>query len=245
MVKNEDSAHKSDHHVPNFRKWVKRLTIILTSVLLLTMFGLGGYWLGARQQQPSRPHFLTKPKASWLPSATPVKQRSSSPTITTRQSDPTSNWKIYRNTKIGFELKYPPSYQTPYTPVKGGLGSSKTVDGSEDNTSISFDQLSTNELGVERILLVMFPYSSTLDDMVKNAPINPYFDYDHPTLKFKETMIDGNRAYWFITTDEHDGKQRDMEIFFIGKNHGFILQTGLTHNHQEIERILSTFRFIR
>jgi hypothetical protein len=51
MLQKEDLAHQPDQPVLNSPKWPKQLTIILTSVLLLTMFGLGGYWLGARQQQ--------------------------------------------------------------------------------------------------------------------------------------------------------------------------------------------------
>jgi hypothetical protein len=61
MLLKEDLIHKSDQPVLNPPKWIKKLTMILTSVLLLTMFGLGGYWVGARQQQSSPPHLLTKP----------------------------------------------------------------------------------------------------------------------------------------------------------------------------------------
>ena len=105
MLQKEDLGHQSDQSVLDSPKRLKKLTMILASVLLLTMFGLGGYWVGARQQQSSPTDLLTKPEPSWLPSATPARH-SLIPTITTSQTDPTSNWKIYRNTKIGFELKY-------------------------------------------------------------------------------------------------------------------------------------------
>jgi hypothetical protein len=64
-------------------------------------------------------------------------QPNSSPIPTT---DPTANWKTYRNVKVGFEMKYPPSYQTPYVPA-----ASKNVDGSEYNSTISFDEPSISE----------------------------------------------------------------------------------------------------
>jgi hypothetical protein len=63
MHKKEDSAHQPDGTASNSPKWIKKLTMILISVLLLTMFGLGGYWLGARQQQSSPRDFLAKPKS--------------------------------------------------------------------------------------------------------------------------------------------------------------------------------------
>jgi hypothetical protein len=66
MLQKEDFVHQSDHTVVNSSKHPKQLTIILTSVLLLTVFGLGGYWLSARQpqsflqtrlkEQPELPH---------------------------------------------------------------------------------------------------------------------------------------------------------------------------------------------
>jgi hypothetical protein len=61
MLKKEDFVHQPDQPVLSSLTWIKKLTMILTSVLLLTMFGLGGYWLGARQQQSSPTDLLTKP----------------------------------------------------------------------------------------------------------------------------------------------------------------------------------------
>jgi hypothetical protein len=51
MHQKEDLVHQSDQNVWNSPKWFKKLTMILTSVLLLTMFAIGGYWWGARQQR--------------------------------------------------------------------------------------------------------------------------------------------------------------------------------------------------
>jgi hypothetical protein len=113
MLKKEDLVHQSDKPVLNPSKWFKKLTIILVYVLLLTMFALGGYWLGARQQHSSPTDLITTPKPSWLPTATPIQQRSTSPVITTSLPDPTvlpidaSDWKTYRNEEYGFEVKYP------------------------------------------------------------------------------------------------------------------------------------------
>jgi hypothetical protein len=53
MLQKEDLIHQPDQPVVNSPKLPKRLTTILLYVLLLTMFGLGGYWVGAKQQQSS------------------------------------------------------------------------------------------------------------------------------------------------------------------------------------------------
>jgi hypothetical protein len=105
MLQKEDLIHQSDQPVLNSHKWPRTLTIILVYVLLLTMFALGGYWLGARQQQSLPTDLLTTPKPSWLPLATPDQQRSASPT--TSQADPTAGWKIYTAPDSGFSIKFP------------------------------------------------------------------------------------------------------------------------------------------
>src|SRR5687768_7702371 len=84
MLHKEDLIYQSGQPVLNSRKWLKKLTMILTSVLLLTMFGLGGYWLGARQQQSS-----------------------SASTIMPSQTDPAYNWKTYEEHGDPFTFQYP------------------------------------------------------------------------------------------------------------------------------------------
>jgi hypothetical protein len=120
MLQKEDLVHQYDQTVSYSRTWLKKLTMILTSVLLLSMFGLGGYWLGARQQQSSPRDLLTKHKPSWSPSATPVQQRSTSPTITTGQTDQILNWKTYKDVEGRFSIKYPSDWQLHFLPSQAG-----------------------------------------------------------------------------------------------------------------------------
>jgi hypothetical protein len=93
------------------------LTIILTSVLLLTMFGLGGYWLGARQQQSSSSDLLTESKSGQLPTATPFQQLSPSPLVTI-------NWETYRDPQGFFSIKYPsdPHIKAQYRKMSSARG---------------------------------------------------------------------------------------------------------------------------
>jgi hypothetical protein len=108
MQRKEDLIHQPDQPVLNSSKRFKKLTMILTSVLLLTMFGLGGYWLGARRQQSSITDLITTPKLRWLPTTTPFQQSSSASTIIPSQTDSAYNWKTYEEQGIPFTFQYPP-----------------------------------------------------------------------------------------------------------------------------------------
>jgi hypothetical protein len=108
MEQKEDLIHQSDQTVLNFHKRIKKLTIILTSVLLLTMFGLGGYWLGARQQQSLLTHLLIRPGPSWFASGTPAGQLSPSPIISPSSTPviTVTEWETYKQDDL-WEIKYP------------------------------------------------------------------------------------------------------------------------------------------
>ena len=118
MLQKQDLVNHPADFLPNSHNLSKRLTIILASVLLLTIVGVGGYMLGARHQQslPSNPS--TKPEPNWFPSATPVQQLFPTPKVATNQNDPTTGWNGYDAshyaTKYGpayrFSLKYPPDW---------------------------------------------------------------------------------------------------------------------------------------
>jgi hypothetical protein len=109
MHKKEDSVRQPDHPVVNPPKWLKKLAMILTSVLLLTIFGLGGYWLGARQQQSSSTSLFTKPIPSWPSTTTSIRQRSLTPTKVNNKATSNSNWKTFtfEDKRLGYSLRYP------------------------------------------------------------------------------------------------------------------------------------------
>jgi len=106
MLHKEDLVHQSDQPVWNSSQSSKWLTIILLYVLLLTMFGLGGYWVGARQQQSSSTDLITiKPKPNWLYTVTPVQQLSPTPTNATGQACTATYWITHTDSRLS--VRYP------------------------------------------------------------------------------------------------------------------------------------------
>lgn len=70
-----------------------KIFIIITSVILLTMIGVGSYVLGTRKNQ-------TVVQNNQLSISPTVSQLSPNP-------DETANWKTYANTKYNYQFKYP------------------------------------------------------------------------------------------------------------------------------------------
>lgn len=151
----------------------------------------------------------------------------------------TNSWKTYNNKRVGFEIKYPARYETPYYPKPEGQGSSVDAEGNEDNTTVI---LGDTFSGV--ITLILFPYEKSLADLIKD-PFKkaPYSDYHVLFEKIKDLEVSGTTISWYLTEDKNDNT-KGYSAFWIGKNHAFIVKTSAEFDKQELEQVLSSFKFI-
>ncbi|OGH20467.1 MAG: hypothetical protein A3D74_00305 [Candidatus Levybacteria bacterium RIFCSPHIGHO2_02_FULL_37_13] len=208
----------------------KLMLFIFGAVTIL--IGLGAYMLGANKAQaPVANNVTSRPS--------PV------PTI-----DEASNWKTYVNKKIGFEIKYPSPDRLPYVTVGDAGGQSKNVDGTEDNTVIQFPGLGPKyELAFS---LELFPYNGILEDLPESpAQMRLFYsgiDYsglDKPPV-YKKVAINDYETIWFNRTETEDKRkigEVTYEIYLVAKNHAFIFHINSELSENDIDQILSTFKF--
>jgi hypothetical protein len=131
------------------------------------MFGLGGYWVGARQQQSS-PQLPTKPRPSWLPTATPIQQLS--PALD-------SDWKTYIDQKQRYTIKYPNDWHV-FSHVAGGIvpGYDATIISSATELDPHGETLAGNGAGI---------LIGIVD--VHKSPQEPLVEYSKRKFKFNES----------------------------------------------------------
>ncbi|EKD64754.1 MAG: hypothetical protein ACD_50C00309G0005 [uncultured bacterium] len=201
--------------VPQSSPHSSKTFIILIVVILIAAVGMGGYFLGANQNQVVQPP--TQP-------IVPATQFSPTPV------DETANWKTYTNTKVGFRIKYPSRYSKPTVPGSDGP---MDTDGNEDNISIVFGDDSSDQ-----ITLSVIPFNGNINQLLEfiNSP-------DAEVSLIKSLKADGQDAFWYLIKDEYELEPYSY-ILFIGKDHGFTLEPQNTnYSKEEIELMLSTFKF--
>lgn len=191
------------------------IPVIVVGILLLV---LGGY-------------FFLSQKGSLVPIST-------SPTPTT---DPTANWKIYTNTKVGFQFKFPSRYQDPRI-----VGTSKLANGSENNVEVLFgvEAKDLTTLG-DYVTLGIRSYPGTIDDLIKEISDKESRDAnsEEMTVKINEISVNNIKAV-SLTRNINPGSTDQInfyEVYLVGK--GYALDF-LGNNERELSQILSTFQFI-
>lgn len=194
--------------------------------------------------------FFGKGHSSESPAPTPIaapEASESSPSsgfgaLTQQTTDETAEWTTYTNTRVGFELRYPERYSRPELPSGGPSSQPVFATGSEDNTDIIFGQNSSDSVD-----LIIFPFSDTLDEL-KNYTESPVSLPLYETAALvRDIQVGGTMGQWYEVTPRtvysDDPNSGAIRVYFIGRNHGFILNTTLGHSEEEITQILSTFKF--
>lgn len=161
------------------------------------------------------------------------------------QSDETVNWKMYKNSKVGFSIKYPPTFTKPALP--SGVGPDIFyANGEEDNIEVIFNNKPPS------YGLTIFPFPGTLDDLFSERKIRytksdlhiPVIFPDIPLKLVKTITVSGGTANWYTNGYENGTSNTTNEVHFIGNSHGFIFRSNTEiSNLQVMEQILSTFKF--
>lgn len=155
--------------------------------------------------------------------------------------DPTTDWKTYENTAVGFSVKYPSRYPKPQLPSGAPGNPPVFADGTEDNERIIFGEKSTDSFGI-----MVFPYTGTTEDLIsyKNTPGG---DGNSELVFIKNLKLDKNIADWYLATPPtiypgNETTSGKIKIFYSDNGYGFIFDFNLDYDEEEIEQILSTFK---
>lgn len=174
-----------------------------------------------------------------------------SQTTPTPTPDPTADWKVYKNTKIGFQIKYPSKTKAPiFDPGGGPLDGPNAVpqiyqevDGTENDVIIEFPGNNPN-YAIEYFLEI-FPFTGTLEQAVvgsqtpKNRPYYPVFPNEAARVE-KTFKVGGIDTLWY---QDGDSESTFYVVIMVAKNHAFIFRSALYVNESSMEQILSTFKF--
>jgi hypothetical protein len=242
------------------------LAVIFIGIFIFGVGGIGGYWVGSKRQQSSLTELPTS-KSSWLPSAPPAQSLSLTPSIAISQTTPTTNWKIYANTDLGFSIDYPSNmylYREGWEDTKlprqlwsigwANLKNERVKNAYDPNTTgIKREDLYhlgyySFSVSVDNEAMYQAPYSTTKEPITEE---NLILLLGEPQ-KFSYTSFQGRLAvrdestaiYGYLNTDVGGSVN-----YYILDGQRVIRLEGTTSNLNKvpisaIDQILSTFKFL-
>jgi hypothetical protein len=145
------------------------------------------------------------------------------------QTVDTSTWKTYVNTKVGFQIKYPARYPKPKLPSGAPDSPEIFADENTDDNDIIF--------GINSSDVVNFwvsPFFGTFEDFIASS------DSLLESYTFvKNIKVGGVDAAWYNSSI----RENITKVLFVGEGHGFMFDASPNYNQNEMEQMLSTFKF--
>jgi hypothetical protein len=205
----------------------------LLAMILFIALPFLGFYLGMQYQQKVT---ITTPVVSEvqktaIPTPTPIVL------VSPLES---SSWNTYTNNKIGFQIKYPLTFDRPTLPSGYPLAPTLYTDGSEGNGTIIFWETKDKW---HSYFFTIEPYNYDLNQLIKDSCLNDNY-WSYKTIDVLVSDIKGGEC---LGTNKTNPTENTDFLFFVGKGYKFSFDfqphPGETPNENELEQIISTFKF--
>lgn len=215
------------------------MPILLMVLVCAVVFGLGGYLLGKSfSSNLQEPVSVNNPQNS----PTVATQLPNSPTSIAKV-DPTANWEVFTDSKLGFSVKHPSRY-TLSKPVPGG-------DAPNEGSYIFYAGSKA-----DMFFFDMTPFTGSIDQFVKKyTTLEPASGLMHTNLNISTVLGDSVKqdnssiaVYKYV--NHYDQKvnpgAQDINtytIFLVQNNKGFIVRANNTFdNLPEVIQIATSIK---
>lgn len=211
------------------KSFLSKWALLILFVLILIL-AVGGTYL-VLDSKPKPQTVISKTIPTSVPTPTP---------------DETVTWKIYTNTKVGYQIKFPNRYSEP---SERNTSPPVPATGTEDETRIVFGDTQS-----DFYFLSVFPFSGTIEELRRTRKK----DYGYPPLggwedskdiaTEEQTLHTNNIEGLFVTATYTNPALRltgysGRSVFFLGKNRAFVLYGWSSHSKDELPQVFSTFKF--
>lgn len=158
--------------------------------------------------------------------------------------DRNADWKVYRDEKLGYEIKYPSNWRAT-TGSQGRLGIEKIM--TKEEVIACGEPYIEN---IEHVSILIQPYFKTLEDWIRegNRPENKY---KQQALNSISTMEIGGEKVRVCSDECFRSQQLEEGVVFVRDNFVYMIYhlagCGLLFDNgrDTFRKILSTFRFLK
>lgn len=214
----------------------KKTIILIVSVLVLAILIGGGVW----QWKKAKNTEVVEQNTQEEQIKKTVEQEQASQTNQTVVD--TSDWKIYRDKKYGFEIKYNPSWEIIQNPGKWALGEERmyiSVNKSRNDIGMNIGRIKSDENPKKWFEKKQLGSGSVVFD--KEYQINNYETYyakiDMPSAHLMHEYLISNKKSLILLSFQEKYRKKDV-------NTGEIKETSFSEYLPEFEAMVNSIRFI-